>query len=302
MSFSLLGPGARYFLEVARTGSITQAADDLHVAASAVSRQIAKLEDGLGVPLFERKPRGMQLNAAGERLAAHVRSAMLEGKRAAEDVKALGLKSGSTIRVACTEGFARSFLPQAMSTFRARHPDCRIEALVCAPDEVTQFLIRGQVDVGLKFAVAPEKSLRIEHRQPAPIMALCAPTHPLARSGTASLDTVVQYPLALSRVGTTVRQMFELTCVLQGLQYQMVYSGNSAVMLTLTLAGEVLMFSSRISAAAEIQAGILVAVALDEPQFQQRELLVVTLDQQAAGSTQAAFTQHLVKAARADLH
>ena len=68
--FSLFSLPLRYFLEVARTGSVNQAAMRLHVVASAVSRQLAKLEDSVGVPLFERQPRGMALTAAGSRLLA----------------------------------------------------------------------------------------------------------------------------------------------------------------------------------------------------------------------------------------
>ena len=63
----------RYFLAVAQSGSLTEASARLHVAASALSRQIAGLEAQLGTPLFERHPRGMVLTAAGEILAVHAR-------------------------------------------------------------------------------------------------------------------------------------------------------------------------------------------------------------------------------------
>ena len=63
----------RYFLEVVRSGSVSEAAARLNVSPSAVSRQVAALEDLLGVPLFDRRPRGMAPSAAGELLAAHAR-------------------------------------------------------------------------------------------------------------------------------------------------------------------------------------------------------------------------------------
>ncbi|WP_347615130.1 LysR family transcriptional regulator, partial [Comamonas thiooxydans] len=68
----------RYFHEVAQCGSLSEASARLHVAASAISRQIAALEERLGTPLFERHPRGMVLNAAGEILADHARRAGLD--------------------------------------------------------------------------------------------------------------------------------------------------------------------------------------------------------------------------------
>ena len=63
----------RYFSEVAHSGSLTEASSRLHIAASALSRQIAALESQIGSPLFERHPRGMVLSAAGEILLQHVR-------------------------------------------------------------------------------------------------------------------------------------------------------------------------------------------------------------------------------------
>ena len=71
----------RYFLEVARTGSLSKASERLFVAVSALSRQIAKLEDEIGTPLFERRPRGMVLSEAGRLLAAHARRSLLETER-----------------------------------------------------------------------------------------------------------------------------------------------------------------------------------------------------------------------------
>ena len=72
---SLQDTALRYFMAVADTGSLTEASARQHVAASALSRQIAALEAQLGVALFERHPRGMGLTAAGEILRAHARRA-----------------------------------------------------------------------------------------------------------------------------------------------------------------------------------------------------------------------------------
>ena len=61
----------RYFSVVARSGSIRKASEELHVATSALSRQIQKLEDELGTPLFERLPKGLRLTRAGEAVLEH---------------------------------------------------------------------------------------------------------------------------------------------------------------------------------------------------------------------------------------
>ena len=99
----------RYFLEVVRCGSISEASTRLNVAGSAISRQIANLEQALGTPLFERRPRGMVASAAGEMLAAYAFRMALEADRLVQDVDALqGLRRG-LVRVATSEGFAIEF-------------------------------------------------------------------------------------------------------------------------------------------------------------------------------------------------
>ena len=297
MSLSLLGTATRYFLEVARTGSVTQAAEQLHVAVSAVSRQITKLEDSLGCALFERQARGMALSAAGERLAAYVRTTMLDAERVVDEVKGLGGQRASRIRIACTEGLACGFMAEVMSSFRAAHPSCSIHLQVGTPDEVSRHLLRGEVDLVAKFSVAPEKGLKIEHNQPAPIMVLAAPGHALARRRGVSVADIVRHPLAVPEAGTTVRQMLDLCCSLKGLHYQVAYTGNYPTLLALTMQGEVLTLSALVSAAHAIRSGELVAVSVNEPQFRQRSLQVLTLQGQAPNASAAGFKDHLIATA-----
>ena len=115
MHFSLFSLPLRYFFEVARTGSVNQAAQRLHVAASAVSRQLSKLEDSVGVPLFERQPRGMALTAAGARLLAHLNAQEAQSAGLVQQLQDLATQQAQQVRVACTEGFAVGFLPRVMT-------------------------------------------------------------------------------------------------------------------------------------------------------------------------------------------
>ena len=108
MAISLLSLPLRYFLEVARTGSVNQAAQRLHVAASAVSRQLGKLEDSLGVVLFERQARGMNLTEAGTRLLAHASAHDAQALELVEQLQdlsaqgALRVQASRTRRCSCS--------------------------------------------------------------------------------------------------------------------------------------------------------------------------------------------------------
>ena len=111
-----------YVDEVARAGSIRKAADHLNVTASAVNRRIMDLEQELDAKLFDRKPRGVRLTAAGELFVRYIREQSSDVdlmKSQIEDLK--GLRRG-TVRIACSQALALDFLPREIADFRARFP------------------------------------------------------------------------------------------------------------------------------------------------------------------------------------
>ncbi len=296
MNPPLLSTATRYFMEVVRTGSITDAAQAVHVAPSAVSRQVAKLEESLGCPLFERQSRGMALTEAGERLAAWVHRAQQDTERVADEVRGLaGLRAGR-VHVACTEGFAAGFMPQVMATFRQAHPGTSIHLRVGSPDDVSRWLLRGEAEVGLKFAVSPQKGLKVAHARRSPVVAVAAPPHPLARHRRISLAELVRHPLALPDAGTTVRQALDAGCSQQSLHYEVIYSGNFPALLALALQGEAPTLASELSVAHAVRAGQLVAIAVEQPVFAARQAQLLLADGAEPGALLAAFVRHTVAA------
>ncbi len=165
----------RYFLEVAQCGSITEASARLHVAASALSRQIAGLEAQLGAPLFERHPRGMVLTEAGEILARHARRAHLDAERALGEIGALrGLRAGQ-VRLATSDAFANELVPRLCARFQQAHQGIRFSVQVLPTAEVPGAVRGGAADIGLCFSRAPEKDIEVAYRQSAPVQALLPP-------------------------------------------------------------------------------------------------------------------------------
>ncbi len=296
MSLPLLSIPMRHFLEVARTGSVSQAAARLFVAASAVSRQIVKLEQDLGTPLFHRQPRGMALTPAGQRLAAHLGNAVLDAEDAMEQVRHLGGQAAARVRVCCTEGFACGFMPALMRKFQAAHPASQIELHVGAPDEVSQRLLRGEADIGLKYIVAPEPGLRVEYAVAAPVLGVMRPTHALARARILALADVVSYPLLLGSRGVTARQLFDLACSAQALRYEPVFASNfSSVMLPMLRDGDILL-SGQLTVAHLIEAGNVVARPFADPMLQQRRLQALSLEGRTLPALARAFVAQLVHA------
>ena len=99
-----------YVDEVARVGSIRQAADRLHIAPSAVNRRILDIEEELGTPLFERLPRGVRLTAAGELFVAYIRSRPKKERSA--DRPLFSATDGSGPAAQARSGSGRAGLPR----------------------------------------------------------------------------------------------------------------------------------------------------------------------------------------------
>lgn len=220
------GAALRYFLEVVRTGSIAEASTRLNVAASAISRQIAKVENELGVELFERRARGMVPSAAGELLANHARRALLEEEAVVTELRRLrGLTTG-LIRVAATEGFGLNLVPAAIRRFRDANPGIRFELKIAAPAAVTRMVRDGEADVGATFSFAPEPGVRVAGEGRAPIVAVMAPDHPFAARLALSLPELAGEPLALPEKDTTARQLFDIASGLAGVVIEPVLVSN----------------------------------------------------------------------------
>lgn len=216
----------RYFLEVVRVGSIAAASERLNVAASAISRQITKLEAELGTPLFERRARGMVPSAAGELLAKHARRTMLGAEQVVTEIRRLkGLESG-LVRISCTEGFATDFVPGAIGHFRRLYPGIAFEMHVGAPRAVTRMVREGEADIGLSFGFVPDPSVHVEFAGSAPLMALISPEHPLASKPFVTLKDISAYPVGLPSEETTARQLFDLACGAESIAISAVLTTN----------------------------------------------------------------------------
>lgn len=218
----------RYFLEVVRCGSISEAALQVNVAGSAVSRQIAALEAALGMALFERRPRGMVLSPAGEMLAEHARKTGADAERIVAGMQALqGLGQGH-VRVACSEGFALQFLPAVVDEFLTRHRGVHVHLSVVSPAEVTQRVRQSACDIGMVFSYSRVgyTDVKVAHRQPAPGMAVMRLGHPLAMLKRVTLAQLQEHPLALPGTDTTLRQLFDIACIKQRVSVDPVFTSN----------------------------------------------------------------------------
>lgn len=146
----------RVLKEVAYEGSISGAAESLAYSQSAVSQQIATLEQEAGMTLLERHPRGVSLTAAGQTLVGHA-DGILARLEAAESALSLiaGLRSGR-LRMASFPTAGATLMPLAIATFRASYPDVELTLAEGEPEEIVPRLAAGELDLALLFEFAGE--------------------------------------------------------------------------------------------------------------------------------------------------
>jgi DNA-binding transcriptional LysR family regulator len=287
----------RYFLEVARSGSLSKASERLYVAVSALSRQVAKLEEEVGAVLFERRPRGMVLSEAGRLLAEHARRSLLDAERVTEEIRGLSNGGRATIRLASSEGVAPQFLPQVFARFLRTHPATHFQLDVSAPSVATQRVREGTADIAVCFSIAPEKDINVLYSQRAPIFALVRHDHPLGARESVSLADLMPWPLAIDHQGVTIRQLFDISCSLEGLIFEPVFVSNyHAALQSFVLQTDAVTLTGFLTVRSRLDVDGLAAVPIRNPELHQRTLQIQTMAGRTLPNVVQAFIELLTGA------
>ncbi|MBU4610467.1 LysR family transcriptional regulator [Achromobacter sp. GG226] len=271
----MLNQALRYFLEVANTGSLSAASVNLHVAISAISRQIARLEEDVGAPLFERAARGMTLTEAGRMLLAHARRTALETQSVLTAIGNLAGIPGNLIRVSCSQGLANDLVPTEVARFRDRHPDTRFALWVGKSSVATQLVAEGEADVAVTFSVDPTPGIQVRHSVQSPVHAVMAADHPLAARPSLSMDDIQRYPLALTDKGTMTRNMYDHSRGMAGVYVEAAVTSNySGTLHALVRESHSILLAGYVSMAGRLARNNLVARPLIDPEMQFRSVQI----------------------------
>lgn len=205
MQFGVL----KYFLVVAKTGSIRLASEELFVAPSAVSRQMTALEEDLGIPLFERSAKGVRLTSAGEVFASTARSIFRKMERARSEIDDLrGLKRGH-VTIYAVEGVVAEFLFPLLADFNRKYPNISFEIQVTGTDDVLRALVEDRGDIGLAFNPEPKAEILSIKQNAHPVVAVALPHHPAANADALTLAELAQHVLGLPDRTFGVRRLLD---------------------------------------------------------------------------------------------
>ena len=146
----------RYFLAVAEELNVRQAAGRLHVSQPPLSRQIRDLEQEVGVKLFVRSRRGMQLTDAGEMLLSEVRQILRGTQRAIKLVQAASRGAAGRLEIAYSAVFFDPVLLRRMRVFRERFPMVEFGLRELQPHQQVHELLNRRIDLGYVGIPFPE--------------------------------------------------------------------------------------------------------------------------------------------------
>jgi DNA-binding transcriptional LysR family regulator len=263
MRHSLVPAGLRYADQVARSGSIQKAARELHVAASAINRQILQLEDELGVPLFERLPRGMQLTPSGEAVITMARRWGQDERRLVAEVRRMQGVHQGLVSLVAMDSHSTSVLPRLVAQLSAQHPLVSLSVELASPDDAEVALMGGKADLAAIFNLAPRRELLVLWKSELPLGCVVAPGHPLAQQASVSFQEATVHPVALQSRALTIRRFLEA-------QYSWLFqaprryieSNSLQFVKQLAMGGQHVVFTSELDAAAELADGRLVFVPI----------------------------------------
>jgi len=197
---------------IADEGNIHRAAQVLNVSQPAASKLLKDLEDVLGVPLFDRLPRGMRPTWYGETLVRHARIALASLREAGQDIDAIREGRLGEVRVGAIAGPALSLLPNALAIVAREQPDLRVQLQVDSSDLLIDNLLQGRLDimVGRLFEQHDKSTLQYERLGDEPVCAVARPGHPLLGIGALRLAQLQTAQWIVPPKGSVLRHRFEL--------------------------------------------------------------------------------------------
>src|SRR6267143_2713530 len=184
------------FLEVARRGSVSRAAEALFITQPTLTARLHGLERELGAPLFLRTPHGMRLTDAGKAwvpYAERALRALAEGRDALEQVMTA---SAGHLVLAAAPAVSTYVLPQLLEQYVAAHPRVEVSVRTGHSEDVVDLVLRDEVQIGLGRSIRhPDLELRPFHTED--LVLVCARDHSFTRRPSVAMSEVASQKLIM---------------------------------------------------------------------------------------------------------
>lgn len=211
------------FKTVAEAGSFKDAADRLHLSQPALSAAIRKLEETLGVRLFDRTTRRMALTAEGHELLRLSARLIDEFETVTGDLRDYLARRRGRVVVAALPSLAAITLPPALARLKSTHPGIDVVIRDTLNDEILDMVRSGAADFGLSVAPPPDSGLSFQPLLVDRFVLVCRRDHELAGQRQVAWTTVVRYPIVGMARTSSVRQHIDRACAQAGIELRNEY-------------------------------------------------------------------------------
>ena len=181
------------FRHVVEAGSITHGAERAHLALAAASTRIRNMEDALGAALLTRGRAGVTPTQAGRTLLQHARSILRQSERLHEDLGAYGGGLAGQIRVLSNTNALTEFLPEALGSFLAAHPNVSVDLEERLSDEIVGLIAEGVADLGIVAGTVDAGGLETFPFRRDRFVLVVARDHTLARRAKIGFENVLEH-------------------------------------------------------------------------------------------------------------
>lgn len=213
---------ARTFVTVVDLGTVSKAAQHLHIAQPVLSRQISDLEQELGIKLFDRVGRRLLLTGEGEQLLGDCRSLLSCAIAVKERAQELQRGNTGVLKVAASPQIIEGAVAEFLRRYARHYPKVQVKLIEAIGwTEIVGMLERGEIQFGLNLmgAVAPDDQRFANFPLEAiDLLAACRSTIKLGNDGKVEIARLAPYPLLLLDTSYVFRRHFDAACRLAGLK------------------------------------------------------------------------------------
>jgi len=286
----------KYFIEVARCGSVRKASERLFVASSAVNRQILKLEEELGSELFDRMHVGLRLNPAGERFLKHARETLYQYQAMRAELDAIKGDAIGHVKVAAIDPFLEDLLPSVLEEFLQVFPAVKYNIAAAQSLDVPRMVLSGQVDLGITYVGRLPAGVTAVALAKFPLGVVMPPSHPLSNQPSVTLQECAGYPLVKPSMSPVVAaaQAPEFAEFWDGIEPTAICS--STPMLRRLIAADLgIGFFSKVALLPDLRRGDLVWRPLAVAELEQLQIGIVVPAQRVLPSVTRNFIERLTR-------
>jgi LysR family transcriptional regulator, carnitine catabolism transcriptional activator len=217
------------FVEVARLGSFSRAAERLHLSQAGLSILVRKLESTLGVQLFERTTRNVVLTEAGAEMLTAAERIVSDFALLADAARGVSRRIAGRVALALPPRLAATRLPLALSRFAPLFPHVEVSFHECINADMVALVSAGEVDFGLGFDIAARSDLVRETIGTDQLVAVCAAAQPLARRRTLQWRDIAGERIITPPRTSAARTLIERQFAACGTALDVLYEANSLV-------------------------------------------------------------------------